>query len=146
MTDKKLSQLPGGTAIQVADLFYSAQAAGGGLYTSVYQPWSAILAALGGIGGTLDIQTPVTGFSITIGNGVGDLVLEPASMLGSGTITMAPSPTVNKVGIRSTQPISVLTINPNAGQTVKAAPITLAAGQKLEAIYNSGTATWYFGM
>src|SRR5262245_58987283 len=125
MTDRKLSALPAGSAIQATDLFYSGQDAGGGSYTSVKQPWSAILTATDG---TVSVQAPTTGFAITIGAGVGSLVLDPAGMLASGTITMpASTPSPARVDIRTTQPISSLTISPNTGQTVKGAPITLAA-------------------
>src|SRR5262245_60987534 len=119
MTDRKLSALPAGSAIQTTDLFYSGQDAGGGSYTSVKQPWSAIVTAMGGAAGTTSVQTPTTGFAITIGAGVGSLVLDPAGMLASGTITMpASTPSPTRIDIRTTQPISSLTISPNAGQTV----------------------------
>jgi hypothetical protein len=144
MSDKKLSELPAGTAIQVTDLFYSGQDAGGGIYTSVKQPWSAMLSAVGA-GGAVTILTPVTGFSVTIPDTTSSLVLDPAGMLASGTITMPAVPVINRVDIRATQPVSNITLSPNTGQTIKAAPITLAAGQRLDAIYDTGTATWYFG-
>jgi hypothetical protein len=48
MTDKKLSQLPAGTAVQPTDLFYSAQDIGAGLFTQVKQPASALSSFFGG--------------------------------------------------------------------------------------------------
>jgi hypothetical protein len=37
-----------------------------------------------------------------------------------------------------------MTFSPSVGQSVVAAPSTLAAGQKVEAIYVASNTTWYF--
>jgi hypothetical protein len=94
---------------------------------------------------TISLQTPVTGFSITIGNTVTSLVLDPAGLLASGTVTLPATPGVAYVDIRSTQPISQFTLAPNSGQTLKWNPGTLAANQLLTCIFNIGNSTWYVG-
>ncbi len=90
-------------------------------------------------------QTPATGFSITIGDAIWHLILDPAGTLATGTITMAANPTDGQVvNIRSSQAVTALTISPNSGQSVKGAPSTLALGGTLEAIYRTANTTWYF--
>jgi hypothetical protein len=93
----------------------------------------------------ISLQTPTTGFSITIGNTVTSLVLDPAGLLASGTVTLPATPGVAHIDIRSTQPISQFTLAPNSGQTLKWNPGTLAANSALSLIFNSGNSTWYVG-
>lgn len=90
-------------------------------------------------------QTPTTGFSITIGNNVWHLVLDPSATLATGTITMPSSPVDGQlVNIRSSQIVTTLTVSPNTGQSIKNAPTTISAGGTLDAIFRTANTTWYF--
>jgi hypothetical protein len=72
-----------------------------------------------------------------------NLILDPAGALATYTVIMPTSPTNGQLAVvRSTQPISSLLWT----GTVKAAPNTLAAGSRVEAIYLSASTTWYFGL
>lgn len=89
------------------------------------------------------VQTPTTGFSITIAAGIKTLELTPAGTLATGTITMPAAPIDGQeIRIASTQQITALTLSGNAGQTISNAPSTLAAGQGCMFIYNLATTTW----
>lgn len=89
------------------------------------------------------LQTPTTGFSITIGAGVKTLLLEPAGTLASGTITMPASPIDGQeIRVSSTQSISALTLSGNSGQTISNPPTTLLAGQGFGYIYNLANTNW----
>ncbi len=89
------------------------------------------------------VQSPTTGFGITIGNNTRTLVLTPAGTLAAGTITM-PSAPVDKAIVRfsSSQAITALTVSPNAGQSIMNAPTTANPGQGFSFIYNLATTTW----
>lgn len=110
-----------------------------GVYTAV--PASpAPVSGLGLVGAMVRI---VSAFETTFAADVTSLILEPAGPLDWGTILMPAAPTVSRVDIRSTEPIASLTMTPNVGQSVVAAPRTLAAGQRIDAIFVEPT--WYFG-
>lgn len=62
---------------------------------------------------------PTTGFSQTINDNVGALILKPAGTLATGTITMPANPlNGQEVSIMSNQQITALTVNANSGQTI----------------------------
>lgn len=87
---------------------------------------------------------PTTGFSQTLTNSNGHVIIDAAGTLATGTVKMTPNPIDGQtVNIRTSHAITAMTFAPNTGQTVVGAPTTLAAGQKVEAIYVSGTSTWY---
>jgi hypothetical protein len=93
-------------------------------------------------------QTPLTGFTITIADGIQTLILEPAGTLLAGTITMPSTPVDGQlIRITSTQSITTLTLSPNAGQSVKNAPtgftVNLTGSQGYELIYRLANTTWY---
>lgn len=90
------------------------------------------------------LQTPTTGFSITIGSGVKTLILNPAGTLANGTITMPASP-INgqEVRVCSSQIVTSLTVSANAGQTITGAPTTIGVGGGFAYIYNSSGTNWY---
>lgn len=98
-------------------------------------------------GGVVDrsasVQSPTTGFSITIANGTQTLLLMPAGTLAAGTVTM-PSAPADKQVVRfsSSQAITALTVAPNAGQSILNAPTTITPGQGFSFIYNLATTTW----
>jgi len=93
-------------------------------------------------------QAPATGFSITIGNGVYSLILDPLATLATGTITMPAAPVDGQVvRIGSSQTITALTVSPNTGQSIKNAPtiftVTLTGDQGYEFLYRAANTTWY---
>ena len=97
-----------------------------------------------GSGGTYNYQTPSTGFSVTIGSGVSDLILNPSGTLATGTVTMPASPTDGQVtGISSTQAITALTVSPNAGQSIFGAFTGMAANGFGRWRYVLGVTTWF---
>lgn len=90
------------------------------------------------------LQTPGTGFSITISNGVSSLILDPAGTLATGTIVLPAAPTDGQlVNVSSSQIITALTVSPNSGQSIKNAPTTLTAGGGFKYLYMVSNATWY---
>jgi hypothetical protein len=90
------------------------------------------------------LQSPTAGFSITIANNVSKLVLNPAGVLATGTIVMPAAPIDGQeVEVCSTQTITALTVNANTGQTIRAAPTTLASGKGFRYLYTAGATTWY---
>jgi len=127
---------PTGNATTVPVITYDAK----GRLTAVTT--ATIAAGTANVDPSPQTNTPTTGFSLTMTGW--NLILTPAGTLASGTITMPASPVNGQIAcIRSTQPISSLSWNGNT-KTVSTAPNTLAAGQRVEAIYISATSTWYF--
>lgn len=90
------------------------------------------------------IQTPVTGFSITLSTSNHLTTLTPAGTLATGTLIF-PTPTVNNQRLRvvSTQTITALTLTPTGSDTISNAVTSLTAGNAIEYIYNLATTTWY---
>jgi hypothetical protein len=85
---------------------------------------------------------PTTGFSITIAGTTKTQILDPAGTLATGTITMPAAPRDEQiVRVASSQTITALTVSPNAGQSIKNAPTTLAAGGVFAYSYDLATAT-----
>lgn len=100
----------------------------------------------GVLGSNINYQTPLTGFSITLGNTDTQAILDPSGTLAAGTITMQAAPIDGHVVfIRTSQVITTLTISPNAGQSIKGYTAgTLALGGVLNAVYRAANSTWYF--
>lgn len=90
------------------------------------------------------LQTPTTGFSITIADIVGTLILNPAGTLATGTVTMPANP-INgqEIRVSSSQIITTLTVAANAGQTISNAPTTVTAGGGFSYIYNLSGTRWF---
>jgi hypothetical protein len=108
--------------------------------------WYKLFASL--VPGSKSIQVPLTGFSITIADGVELIIINPAGVLATGTIIMpAGAGDGYRVKITSTQTITALTVSPAKGQTVKNAPIALTVSSiapfGFEFIFDSASATWY---
>ena len=94
--------------------------------------------------GNINYQVPLTGFSITLGNTDNNLILKPAGTLASGTITMPASPIDGQlVTISSTQVVTALTVNANAGQTLNGTITTIAVNGYASWVYRSADTTWY---
>ncbi|HXC56114.1 MAG TPA: DUF2793 domain-containing protein [Rhizomicrobium sp.] len=89
-------------------------------------------------------QTPATGFSITVANAAGRLLLDPAGTLATGTLTMPAAPKDGQVlRLASTRAITALTHAPNTGQTLNGALTTLAANGFAEYVYRAANTAWY---
>jgi hypothetical protein len=89
-------------------------------------------------------NVPLAGFSLTIGAGVQQLVLNPAGVLATGTVTMPAAPADGLVvTISSSKVVTALTLNPNSGQTLATATTALAAGVAVRYIYVSSVTTWF---
>ena len=88
-------------------------------------------------------QVPVTGFTISVGLSVSQLLLDPAGTLATGTINFPSAPVDGqKLTISSTTIITALTLA-YAGGTIKNPVTTLAAGQAVGWQYVVGNTTWY---
>jgi len=108
--------------------------------------WFKILSAL--LPGTKVVQVPVTGFSITVSDGVETLILDPAGTLATGTVILPASANDGDIfNLTSSQTITGLTVSPSNGQSVKNAPTALTvsttAPMGYSFIYNSSNSTWY---
>ncbi len=89
-------------------------------------------------------QVPTTGFSITVGNGVGSLLLDPAGTLATGTITTPAAPVDGHIlRLATTQTITALTLAANAGQTVSGAVSTLTAAAPATYQYVLSLTKWF---
>jgi hypothetical protein len=103
---------------------------------SAWEPFSA--------GGAYTYNAPTTGFSLTIANGIGRLVLDPAGTLATGTVTMPATPADGEeVGISSTQIITALTISGNSGQTMADTISTLGVGGCVTFKWVAAQTKWY---
>jgi hypothetical protein len=84
-----------------------------------------------------------TGFSYTFGNFQADMLFEPTVTLDTGTVTMAPAPIDGaRACIFSTQIVTSLTLNANAGQSINNALTALAANVRHCYLYSVGDKTW----
>lgn len=102
-----------------------------------------LIMGAGMIDRSASVQSPTTGFSITIANNTSTLLLTPAGTLASGTITM-PSAPADKQVVRfcSSQAVTSLTVSPNSGQSISNAPTSAAPGQGFSFVYNLATTSW----
>ena len=91
-----------------------------------------------------DYQVLTTGFTYTFAAGTQVLVAVPASTLATGTITMPSAPADGMViTIQSSQQITALTLNGNAGQTVVGTAVQIVPNQPLSWVYRLTNTTWY---
>jgi hypothetical protein len=89
-------------------------------------------------------QVPTTGFSITIADACGRLILDPAGTLAAGTIVMPASPKDGQLCvIASSTAVTALTHSPNTGQSLKGALTALAANTAAAFTYVVASTTWY---
>ena len=90
------------------------------------------------------VQVPLTGFSITIGTGVTQLILNPAGTLAAGAIIL-PAVALDGqiVKISTEQTITSLTFSPSGGQSIVGAPSTLAQYASASFLYNFANRIWY---
>ena len=89
------------------------------------------------------LQTPLTGFAIVIPDGCSTLALNPAGVLATGTITMPANPIDGQlVSLCTSQTVTALTLNANAGQTIAGAVATLTAAAPASYRYFLGITKW----
>lgn len=91
-------------------------------------------------------QVPLTGFAITVANTADTLILEPAGLLATGTVTMAAAPIDGQeFNFTCTQAVTALTIQANAGQTMLApfAGVAYVANTGFGWKYLAATTAWY---
>jgi hypothetical protein len=89
------------------------------------------------------LQVPASGFALTIPNGCSSLLLNPAGVLATGTITMPAAPVDGQiVRIATTQTVTALTLNANAGQTISGNVTTLSATAPASYMYVLSLAKW----
>ena len=88
---------------------------------------------------------PVTGFTQLIPNGTGLLLLHPAGVLASGTVTLpAQASDGFEQQILTSQTVTALTVAPSSGQTiVGVTSFGLTAGTKVMYRFVAATSTWY---
>jgi len=113
-----------------------------GMFTQTPAGWDNYVKA----DDTTSVQTPLTGFAITVANGTRNLILTPAGTLAAGAVTFPASTSLvdgQELLIASTQIITALTLTGN-GSTISNAVTTLAAaGDRVRYKYVLSTATWY---
>lgn len=90
------------------------------------------------------LQVPLTGFTITVPDNCSALMLNPAGVLATGTITMPANPVDGQlVRLMTTQTVTALTLNANAGQTISGNVSTLTAAIPASYMYNLSGTKWY---
>lgn len=89
------------------------------------------------------LQTPLTGFSITISGNVRSLILNPAGTLAAGTITLPLAPTDSQiVTIASNQIVTALSLAA-VGQSLSGALTSIAANGFASYQYVASVTTWF---
>jgi hypothetical protein len=132
-----------------------ATAVGKGDYVQVIKNGSpsaqSLYTATGGVAGieNYSYQIPLTGFTITVANGIDFLYLNPAGTLATGTLTMMANPgDGQRFCVSSTQTQTAITINANTNQTLSAiglgaTPITaLVANTRYCWFYSTALSAW----
>lgn len=92
------------------------------------------------------ILAPGTGFSATLAPTSLNFVqlINPIGTLATGTIVMPAAPADGQmIKVASSQTITSLTVNPNSGQTIVAAPTTITSTTSFEYIYVLSLTTWF---
>lgn len=90
------------------------------------------------------LQTPTTGFTITLGAGITQLVLNPAGVLPTGTVVFPPNPADNQpLVLMSSQTVTALTQSTSDGSSINGAPSGLAANLAVRYRFILSLATWF---
>ena len=115
------------------------------IFTLPWRMWlSSLTSAVGANTGLNGYYTPISGFSYAASSTLSRLILTPAGVLATGTVTMPAAPVDNaQWNLSSTNTITALTLSPAAGQTILNAPATLTAGVGVGYTYSASNATWY---
>jgi len=133
------------------DIQLGAGGSGGDAYLANTQTFTGVNTFSGGFA-TTSRQTITSGSSATISNAITTVVFNPASDLGSYTLTMPASPTdgqwiyISFGGTISagSAVVSTLTLSPNSGQSIYGS-LTLTqgyGGDEAAFQYESATTTW----
>lgn len=105
---------------------------------------TAVLSGTNGLLEAYDYQVLTTGFSYTFAAGVQNLVINPATTLATGAITMPASPSDGMtIRFSSSQIITLLTVSGNTGQNIVSPITTLTAGGGAVYLYRLANTTWY---
>ncbi|MEJ1967086.1 MAG: DUF2793 domain-containing protein [Rhizomicrobium sp.] len=89
-------------------------------------------------------QRPANGFSLTVADTCGALILDPGGTLAGGAITLPAHPKDGQLcRIASTQAVGALTLSPSAGQSVSGPLTALAANGSAQYLYRAANTTWY---
>lgn len=95
---------------------------------------------------TYAILVPGTGFSATLAPTSLSFIqiIDPVGVLATGTIIMPATPVDGQViRVITSQTITLLTVSPNSGQTIIAAPTTVTSTTSFEYIYALSLTTWF---
>ena len=96
-----------------------------------------------------NVYTPGSGFNITVPTPTSEqqwMLLQPASTLASGTITLPLNtgvPDGTQLLVTSTQIITTLAISLNGASSASGSPTTLAAGGFFTLRFYQATNSWY---
>ncbi len=96
-----------------------------------------------------NLYVPGAGFNITVPTPTSEqqwMLLQPASPLASGTITLPLNtgvPDGTQLLVTSTQDITILAISLNGASAASGAPTTLAAGSFFTLRFYQATNSWY---
>ena len=127
--------------------FHDKVAAPDGTFASSWRMWLSTISQIIGVvqySGITQYVTPLTGFSIQAQSNASKLVLSPAGVLATGTVTMPATPFEGmEWRLTSTKAVTVLTLTPSTGQTINNAPVALAAGVGVGYTYATAGAAWY---
>lgn len=94
--------------------------------------------------GNYSLQTPSSGFAITMANNTPVLVLKPAGTLAVGAVLLPAVPVDGMIArVTSTQTITTLIVGPSPGQAITNAPTTILAGTGFSYLYRLLDNTWY---
>lgn len=137
MADVKITGMTPGAALTGAELLEAVQAAATvSILASQIRDYVKPLV--------YTYNAPAAAASLTIGNGVQALVLEPAGVIATLTVTMAAAPKDGEtVIISTTQTITALTLSPNGGQTIVNPVTALAANAFVRYLYRASSSKWY---
>jgi len=120
-----------------------------GLHSGSFEIEGSFSTYYGRVDRGANYQAPLTGFNITFPDQCQTLILNPAGVLAAGTIVMPLNATYGTpyngqiIRIASTQTITALTVNANAGQSINNSPTTLLGGTGFSYIYRAANETWY---
>jgi hypothetical protein len=130
----------------LGQLFYDTTLGGLIVCTNAGAPMSGTAATWGPVDGlfSYSYQSVLTGFSYTIPNGVNLLQLHMTTGIGTGTVTMPSAPLDGQeIVIATDHGVTTFTVSPNAGQSINAAPATIAANTSQSWWYHAADTTWY---
>jgi hypothetical protein len=124
--------------------WYSAASVATDNGATVIVPTGAVSGAWLKLATVYSYQTPTTGFSIQVANGVTSLLLGPAGTLATGAVIFPVTPIDGQtLSISSSQTITALTLSAPTGQTILSAITTLAANGHTAWQYTASVSKWF---